>query len=187
MSLSDLASLGSFISALAVLISLIFLYFQLRQLAVQVKQAEKNQQAAIQQSRNHRRIDMFMDRATNPALAEALAVSGSRPNELTMTQWLQTQAYSAASFGLAEDTFLQHKYGLLSDEFFDAWLPSMKFTLSAPSARASWKRSRRAFGPEFVEFIDRLIVETPSAWTDSTVAFANWKLEATAEIARAAH
>lgn len=73
MSLSDLASLGSFISALAVLISLIFLYFQLRQLAVQVKQAEKNQQAAIQQSRNHRRIDMFMDRANNPVLAEAFS------------------------------------------------------------------------------------------------------------------
>jgi hypothetical protein len=42
MSLSDLASLGSFVSGAAVLVSPVFLYFQLRQLSGQVKQAEKN-------------------------------------------------------------------------------------------------------------------------------------------------
>jgi hypothetical protein len=39
MSLSDLAALGSFVSGLGVLVSLVFLYFQLRQIGVQVKQA----------------------------------------------------------------------------------------------------------------------------------------------------
>src|SRR5450755_1342360 len=46
MSLSDLAALGSFISGLAVLASLGFLYFQMRQVAEQVRQADRNQRAA---------------------------------------------------------------------------------------------------------------------------------------------
>ena len=50
MSLSELAEIGSFISGVAVLTSLIFLYFQLRQINQQVKQAEKNQQSAIRQA-----------------------------------------------------------------------------------------------------------------------------------------
>ena len=43
MSLSQLAEIGSFTSGVAILASLIFLYFQLRQINQQVKQAEKNQ------------------------------------------------------------------------------------------------------------------------------------------------
>ena len=41
MSLSQLAEIGSFVSGVAILASLIFLYFQLRQINKQVKQAEK--------------------------------------------------------------------------------------------------------------------------------------------------
>lgn len=44
MSLTDLASLGSFVSAVAVLISLVYL-------SLQVKQAERNQQASIRATR----------------------------------------------------------------------------------------------------------------------------------------
>ena len=49
MSLSDLASLGSFVSGLAVMISLIYL-------AVQIRQAERNQKAMIQQGRTARMV-----------------------------------------------------------------------------------------------------------------------------------
>jgi hypothetical protein len=49
MSPSALAEIGSFISGVAILSSLIFLYFQLRQINHQVKQAEKNQRSAIRQ------------------------------------------------------------------------------------------------------------------------------------------
>jgi len=44
MTRSDLASLGSFASGFAVLVSLIFLYFQLRLVNRQVLQAERQQQ-----------------------------------------------------------------------------------------------------------------------------------------------
>ena len=49
MSLSDLASIGSLVSGMAVLVSLIFLYIQLREIHSQVLQAEKNQRAMMNQ------------------------------------------------------------------------------------------------------------------------------------------
>jgi len=51
MTLSDLAALGSFVSGVAILVSLVFLYFQLRQVYAQIRLAERNQQATIQQDR----------------------------------------------------------------------------------------------------------------------------------------
>ncbi len=60
-SLTDLASVGSLISSVAVLISLIYL-------ALQVRQAEKNQQASIRQGRATRAVDIILA-AGDPALA----------------------------------------------------------------------------------------------------------------------
>jgi hypothetical protein len=51
MTLSDLAPIGSFISGLAVLVSLVFLCFQRRQVGAQVQQTELHQQASIRQGR----------------------------------------------------------------------------------------------------------------------------------------
>src|SRR5215469_1497977 len=61
MPLSDLASLGSFVSGVAVLISLVFLYFQVRQVTAQVRQAERNQQASIRHTRVSRSVQLQLE------------------------------------------------------------------------------------------------------------------------------
>ena len=63
MSLSDLASIGSLVSDMAVLISLIYL-------ALQVRQAERNQRAIVQQARISRSSDQLMGLA-DPVLTRA--------------------------------------------------------------------------------------------------------------------
>ena len=78
MSLTDLASLGSFISGVAVLLSLIFLYYQLRQLRAQVRQAEKYQQTLVKQARTSRVMEV------NARLADADFASVMFPEALTL-------------------------------------------------------------------------------------------------------
>ena len=56
MSLPDLASLGSFVSGIAVLGSLVFLYLQMRQIGAQIEQAERNQRAAIRAETHPTRV-----------------------------------------------------------------------------------------------------------------------------------
>jgi hypothetical protein len=92
MTLSDLASIGSFISGLAVLVPLVFLYFQLRQVGTQVQQAERNQQASIRQGRATRVVDMNLA-ATEPSLADAIAKGMAGTTGMTGTQLIQFSVY----------------------------------------------------------------------------------------------
>jgi hypothetical protein len=60
MSLSELAEIGSLISGVSIMTSVILLYFQLRQINRQVKQTQKNQQSAIRQGRATRTVGIVL-------------------------------------------------------------------------------------------------------------------------------
>ena len=68
MSLSDLASLGSFVSGVAVLATLILVFFQMRQ-------ANLNQRSLMQQARASRAMNLIMAQA-EPAFSAALTRAG---------------------------------------------------------------------------------------------------------------
>jgi len=143
MSLSDLASLGSLISGFAVLISLLFLYFQLRQMNAQVLQSEKNQRALINQGAIHRSSEVVMWLADHSAL---LARNAAGEHEFTADEILQLTLAQRVSFVASQDVYVQHKAGL---------------ALAAPGNRAIWKMARASYAPEWAAFIDKLIEETP--------------------------
>jgi hypothetical protein len=185
MSLSDLASLGSFVSGFAVLISLIFLYFQLRQLNQQVKQAETNQQGAIQQARSISRIDMLRDRAADPALREAYSLANERPDDMTPAQYLQYTNHAVIAFLLAEEHYYQRKQGLVSDVAYEQFLSNLKrATFAQPGNRALWRQRRAGFTDEFAAFVDKVIDETRPRVFDTQSSLARWKADAKSEIER---
>src|SRR5215469_7153616 len=97
MSLSDLASLGSFVSGFAVLVSLIFLYFQLHQLSQQVRQAEKKQQASIRQTRTTQNMDV-VTKGTEFSTAEALSGGYRGDENISEINVMQFYQYCRAAF-----------------------------------------------------------------------------------------
>lgn len=144
MTLSDLASFGSLISGLAVLVSLVFLYFQLRQVGAQVQQAERNRQASIRQGRATRVVNMNLA-ATEPSLADVLAKVVTGTTGMTSMQLTQFSVYCRATFLNGEDSFFQHKDGLLSDASFASYTGGMLATFSLPGFRVMWKYQRGIF------------------------------------------
>ena len=178
MSLSDLAALGSFISGFAVLVSLVFLYFQLRQVSQQVRQSEKNQQAAIRQGRTNRLVDMSIA-ATEPLFAEAFTKGLAGDEDITNTQLSQFAYACTAMFRNAEDSFYQHEDGLLNESAFSGFLIEWEYNFVSPGIRLMWTRYRRTFGREFVEFMDKLISETPVRIIPD--ALARWQTEIVAQ------
>src|SRR5215469_16965844 len=114
MTLSDLASLGSFVSGLAVLVSLIFLYFQVRQATQLVRQAEKNQQATIRQERASRTVAISMG-ASDPSLADAAYKALTGAKDISATQIMQFGRLAHALFTGYQASFYQHQDGLLPD------------------------------------------------------------------------
>jgi len=183
MSLSDLAALGSFVSSIAVVVSLIFLYFQLKQVNVQVKQAERNQQAAIQQERSGRVSEILM-KIAEPSLAEAIAKGLAGAEDMTRAQFVQFRVYSQARFTLSEDTFLQHRSGLLSEEAFATFSRTFAGGLASPGVRVLWKWLRNQYDGEFVAFTDKLIAERPVGLPVDD--FARWNADILSEKALAA-
>ena len=161
MTLSDLAAIGSFINGVAVLISLVFLYFQVRQVSEQVRKSEKNQQAAIRAGRAGRTTQTQMGVATEPSLADAVSKGMAGSPDLSSIQLAQFQWFCRATFHHIEELFYQHSEAQLDEASFKAVVASMRNWFSAPGYRAAWRRLHRVYGSEFVAFTDRLIAETP--------------------------
>ena len=155
MTLSDLAAIGSLVSGVAVLVSLVYL-------SLQVKQAERNQQASIRASRTSRIIDLYMG-ISEPSMAEAVVKGMSGIGEMSETQVFQFSSYGSARFFNAEDSFDQHREGLLSEYNIDAVTNGLRSSFASPGMRVVYKRARAMMGREFVEFADRLLVTTPVA------------------------
>jgi hypothetical protein len=167
MSLSDLASLGSFVSGLAVLVSLVFLYFQLRQVNNQVRQTERNQQAAIRQARSTRAVDITLRAATEPSLCEALGKGGMGVEDIPEVQLRQCFTYWRAALYEWEDAFFQHNDGLLTDSGFQAFTINIKNLFRSVGLRAIWRIQRESFSPEFARWVDTLITQAPASLTAS--------------------
>ncbi len=171
MTLSDLSNVGSLVSGLAVLGSLIYLGRQL-------KQAERNQQATIRQNRILRAVELMMGKL-DPSVAVAVARGTAGDVDITATQLLQFTAYAEAYYLHAEDTFYQHDAGLLDDEAYETFAAYQRLAFTQPGLRAQWRRQRVSFGGGFVAFMDELLSTTrPNPAID---VLAEWKAELAAD------
>ncbi len=175
MSLSDLAALGSFVSGFAVLVSLIFLFFQLRQVDRQFQQSEKNQRAVIRQVAASRAVDYLITVAATPALAEAIAncmlgKDGASPADIT-----QFTYYCRGVFNSLQDMYLQHRDGLVTQITLDEVAHNMRGLIAgSPGFRAQFRMQRGIFEPGFAAWMEKLVTETPHrAPADLTESWAN--------------
>jgi hypothetical protein len=173
MSLTDLASLGNFVSGVAVLISLIYV-------ALQVRQAEINQRTLIQQGRAARTVDAAF-RLAEEQNAQILLKGNAGEEEMTVAEYLRyAQLFRAVTLGV-EDTFYQHEHGTLSAAAFESTVLAAKSVLALPGFRAQWRASRHMYDPSFARFIDRLLSETPVLRRGDPAA--RWKALAAEELA----
>ena len=173
MSLTDLAALGSFVSAVAVLISLIYL-------SLQVKQAERNQQSSIRATRVTRIVDIMMGLA-DPSLADAVTKASEGAKDVSDQQIRQFTFYCGARFHNAEDSFNQFQEGLLNQRAFDSLVAGLKNSLAQPGMRVFYRRYRAALGKDFADLVDKLLAETPIVpGLDSA---AQWRADLAAELA----
>jgi len=169
MSLSDLASIGSFISGLAVLLSLIFLYFQLRQVNAQVLQTEKNQRALMNQGVATRVTDMMMFFA-QPENRSLLARMGAGESDFSADEIAFFSYSLRISMIAAQDTYVQHRQGLADQIIYENTLAAMRVVMSQPVNRAIWRAQRSSYAPEWASYSDNLIANISLAKSHDAVA-----------------
>jgi hypothetical protein len=149
MTLSDLASVGSFVSGVAVLTSLVYL-------ALQLRTAERNQQISIRHSRVSRTVELHVALA-DPAVADAWLHGLGSPEEITRTELSQFINLCRAHFFHFEDSFYQRDEGLLNDDAFETVVGGARLMAKSPGFRAAWKIARPNFGGRFLKFMDGVV------------------------------
>jgi hypothetical protein len=174
MSLSDLASLGSFISGVAVLISLIYL-------ALQVRQAEKNQRSLMQQGQANRICDLLL-RNSDPSLA-MIYRKGLAAEPLSEVELTQFNNLFRAQLMSRHDTFLQHEQHLTPEPSFRTLRLATRDLMRAPGARAMWRNLRHIYEPSFQAFIDESVQGAPGPRAGEDLELWN---AAVAQVGRAA-
>lgn len=177
MSLSDLASLGTFVSGIAVLVSLIYL-------ALQLRHSDRNQRAAIHQSRLDARTRFVVGSlAGNPSAG--LMNRGLRADP-TLTE-LEADQYVLAVFSdllLYEEWFYQFRDGMIDEARWESSVKTLSFEAAFPGWRAAWLSTSISFQDDFRRVVDEILDGVPV--TRESYMAPRWHEFAAAEKAKAA-
>ena len=155
MTLSDLASLGSFVSGIAVLVSLVYL-------SLQIRQNTKHSQALIQQGRAARISDSALrvaelraDDGLNGCF-EGVPEAGAKD----VSRFLNV---ARAVFISAEDSFVQAEEGLLGPIAWESYKVSVRGGMGSPGMAAAWIMTRDMYEPKFRAFMDNMLGDLNSS------------------------
>ncbi|QJW94386.1 hypothetical protein [Frigoriglobus tundricola] len=148
---SAISTLTGIVSAAAVLASLLLVRRQLQESHVY-------QQALIQQGRASRSADIAM-RLMSPDFAEAYHSCMCGDTDVTPTQLVQFIGYCRAVFLVAEDSYLQHRDGLLDEPGFNSFGRSLRSLFESPGMKAAWAILRERYDSEFATYMDSVVNE----------------------------
>ena len=153
MLLSDLSAIGSFVSGIAVFFSFFFL-------ALQLRQANRNQKALMQQGRTGRNVDILL-KIAEPAMSETIAEADSSGGALSDSKIWSFYGFAAAVFWSYEDSFLQFQSKTLDSSSWQSDVATLRRLIAAPPYRAVWKMARDGMSGAYRDYIDRLMSEVP--------------------------
>lgn len=165
MSLSDLANIGSLISGVAVLISLVYL-------SLQVRHAQRTQRASMHQARVERVTHVSLNFA-RPELAKVLAKAAAGATDFSSDEVLQLFYVVRIQVLALHDAFWQSEAGFLDAPSLDTMVLTMQRMMANPALRAAWRLVCPQIAPAIRARIEKIVEETPlTAAADWAVA---WK------------
>jgi hypothetical protein len=153
MTLEQVFFVSQSIAAAAVVASILYL-------AREVRQSERVQRANMQQGR--------ADRASHASLIVASAglsriwQKALSPNpDLNQEEFAQWALICRSAFLSGEDSYLQHKAGLLDEVAWGSYVAGVHFYMASPGMRAMWTVSSKQYGADFREFVDDILAKVP--------------------------
>jgi hypothetical protein len=153
--LSDLASVGSLVSGVAVVVSLVFL-------ALQIRQANANQKSLMQQGRSARTVDMLM-KMSDPVLSETIIGAWRGDASGEPARIFAFYAFACACFWNYEDSFLQFRAKKLEASGWATDELTLRSLLRNPAYRAVWRMARNGMNADYRSYLDRLMQEIKAA------------------------
>jgi hypothetical protein len=159
MTLSDISTLITAISGIAVTLSLIYLI-------IQTRQNVRHTRALIQQGASARTVAIVLANQMADASATWIRGNGGKVTPETVHD-AQFALMCQTSVTALEDIFHQHNEGLMDEEIFARNCFLHRRLLSAPGYRTYWNDQRAemsVIAPKFCAFVDGLCTEDATAF-----------------------
>ncbi len=148
MSLADLGNLGEFIGSVAVLISLIYVGFQIRSNTRAVR-------ASTFLGLTNGWVE-YVHLMAQPEVAALLERARREPDRLDPVELSRVWAFGRGTFRRFENDYFQFRSGTFDAGAWLGYQNSLRNEiLSAPHMRAMWALTRDVFSPEFAALVDR--------------------------------
>ena len=154
MSLSDLAAVGSLVSGIAVFLSFVFL-------ALQLRQANRNQRSLMQQARTGRNVEILL-KMSDPDTSDMLAQANTNCAAMSDARIWSFYGFGAAVFWSYEDCFMQFQAKTLDAVSWASDVATLERLVAYPPYRAVWKMARDGMGGAYRDYVDSLMDKTPS-------------------------
>ena len=153
MTISDLGSIGEFIGSIAVLVTLVYLAYQIRQSrALLLSNAYQARTDAV--------TSISLAMAQDASLTNLLDRANSG-EDLSDDEQLRCAAFVGIAFRNFENNHFQHQLGLLTEEHFEASEVALRgiFT-SMPIYLQEWSVQKIQYRKSYVELVDSLTTES---------------------------
>ena len=147
MTLDQLGSLGEFVGAIGVVISLVYL-------AAQIRQNTRTVKSSAHQGMVHTLDSLMLTLATSPDLARIWTKAQAGESSLSPEEEIRLWSFINRVFGTWENVFFQRKHGLVDDEMWETWGTGfVRWARTRPYQRF-WQEERETFIPEFRKYVD---------------------------------
>ncbi len=148
MTLNELGSLGEFVGAIAVVISLIYLAIQIR-----------HNTRAVQSGTHQAVLDGIMRVSASLSDSEGLAQIAQKANEdresLTDEERVRFEAYADRTVANYETAFYNCQRSMIDPVLWSSWSHQILADLSEPGLRHFWEEKKHNYLVEFVEYVDQ--------------------------------
>lgn len=149
MTLEQWAFVAQIISAAAVIASLIFVGFQLKQATAAIRASSSQAHSALYTDL----VDSIID---NADFARVWSIGLTDPKALEEAEWVRFVAYASALFRLYESTRVQWLNGRLDEEHWHTIERQAVDFGHLPGLRVAWASRCHWYSPEFRAWFDGL-------------------------------
>jgi hypothetical protein len=146
LTLEALAQLGEFIGAVAVVVSLAYLAYQVRQNTHSLRSENY--------ARAHDRVAAVQARLGDPSQARVFGRAVWDPGTLSPAERIQFAWALYEMFGAFEFMYHQAQAGALPPEVWERWAATLGWWTSLPGVQAWWRSKPAPFSASFTRFVE---------------------------------
>ena len=157
MTLEDLGNIGEFVAAIAVVVSLVYVAFQIRQGSHQISQNTNSVLGSVELETTRLHSDWLLSVAQSPELGRIWRLGISEPAKLSEDEKIQFAMLVGSAFYGIEGPFRQYQRGLLSEDSWEPMEELIAHWVRSPAVLEWWANRDVPFARSFSEYVDSKI------------------------------